>query len=1409
MTHGTELNGQKKSDREHVRNLLGESLSPMEKVLLRTRLGLLSDRFFSFLSSSGRSFDPDAVERPAALLVEFLVSRIRASQDRITELHGLLAEFNTRYFRAVSEREKREHVLQLARRLGASGRRLRGDQEAFRRWFGYDTIVERVNRRISECEYELTFVLNVLGGVGPLALFEAGDPSAQDMLWNGFNLGNVLKDLLVFRGDPRVRIQAFKCLAGCVAALMPEVKKASVDAGTLALIYRSSLDASQHVWIQCEALKLLAVLDTDSFTRVLRQRLTQPGPGDDIFFRRSAVKLLGEHSSVQHELVDLIPAVLKDPSPYVRQGAALTLGSILERNAEICTEEQIVSWIRAAALHDTSAQVRAAMLTELTPARVCRFLEPAVELLSYHFAHEEDSFVLRAGLRSTALLVEGFAEQDRLHEAARLADGVIPSIETLHKTASDLSVRRWAAMARERVLIAVNPEAAKLKRELQEIVKGIKPGRSRRVSRSLIHSVDEELLGRVSAVMSQEDFGLSLRYGMFGPRIVRGDVFGFRFWRFLNELFSPSPDKRQGFKHTIGRKTEGDLRVPSAIVSELSQTKVPGEPLFMPSESGWRPYLPLTDDVLASAKRRHSKRGVKFFTAEGVTELKPPRNLIRRFIASVALTLRFRRYAGLRNWSEDADTKPDSYVRSLERLGFGVSYRGFDSDQGRDTTDPAVPRFFATSFPLIGFETWRRFSEYFVSAYENTLYQLGIFSAGLLVLFAGRHTYLGRAVRKARKSLDLVLGGWGTRGKSGTERLKTALIEALGHGLVAKTTGCEAMFLHAYPFGRTREMFIYRSYDKATIWEHHNIMRLTKELGCRIFLWECMGLNPSFVKILQRQWSIDDYSTITNTYPDHEDIQGPAGINIPEVMTNFIPKGRVLITSEQEMKPVLSAGAQELGTRLVSVGWLEAGLLTPDVLSRFPYEEHPANIALVLALAGELGIEPDFALKEMADRVVPDLGVLKVYPRAKIRGRRLEFVNGMSANERLATLSNWTRMGFDVIHPETHPGVMISTVVNNRADRLARSRVFASILVEDIEADRHFIIGSNVSGLMEFIKEAWKERSQRLSIRPRDDEDGVSPEEKAASVARRLRIPTCRDRIRQRLEAMLRGLDARVAGDRLMSLSNDPEGMLEELKSVVDSEPAAEIVGHVRELITRLQEYEEILSRIRTATPTTLRTIEEEFRELAGRWFMSRFVVMEDYLAGGDRIIDRIRRETPPGILNRVMGIQNIKGTGLDFVYRWVAWEQCHNACVDIRSDNRPEDAERSLSELAAFQDYGLLCEEEVAGTLEIARVKPLFQTERRQAEFALIESNMNQRLTEVKATLGPSRGVTWQRGLIDSIEAFLDAGDAVRRRKTANRIYKDLVAERISHDRAALELKLLNKRQSGGWLAAWLGMRG
>jgi hypothetical protein len=128
-------------------------------------------------------------------------------------------------------------------------------------------------------------------------------------------------------------------------------------------------------------------------------------------------------------------------------------------------------------------------------------------------------------------------------------------------------------------------------------------------------------------------------------------VFGFRWWRWWFEFRHPSPDKRQAFSHTIGRLFDGELHVPSAIMAELAQTKVPGEPLHISTEGGWRPFLPLPDELTSSIELGHIARPFRIFTAEGITTITPPTGW-QRWRANLKLTWYFRHYADKRNWLE-------------------------------------------------------------------------------------------------------------------------------------------------------------------------------------------------------------------------------------------------------------------------------------------------------------------------------------------------------------------------------------------------------------------------------------------------------------------------------------------------------------------------------------------------------------------------------------------------------------------------------------------------------------------------------------------------------------------------------------------------------------------------------------
>ena len=207
--------------------------------------------------------------------------------------------------------------------------------------------------------------------------------------------------------------------------------------------------------------------------------------------------------------------------------------------------------------------------------------------------------------------------------------------------------------------------------------------------------------------------------------------------------------------------------------------------------------------------------------------------------------------------------------------------------------------------------------------------------------------------------------------------------------------------------------------------------------------------------------------------------------------------------------------------------------------------------------------------------------------------------------------------------------------------------------------------------------------------------------------------------------------------------------------------------------------------------------------------FMAKIVPVRDYHMSGENIVRLIAENSPPGLINRVMGMQNIKGTGLDFVYRWQAWEQVKRACLQAR-DADPAIAELGLSTLASFQEYGVLSGAEVRQTIAELQLSGELPQSFTPAQLEAIIVRVNTQLDELNYESrvdgynanGATASSRFSKRFVEIAEAFLDAGDAVRRRRQADAIYKDMIAEQISSQRAALELKKLTMRQKGGWLA-------
>lgn len=1382
-------------------------------------------------------------------LVEYLRARIEEELWLLNSLVSRDADFRKTLSFVVDEAERRQLILAYAAELGATEQQLKDDAAAFERWFGADAIGDRFLKKRGEHEQRLAFALQRFGYVlSQLAVRIANDQESGVALWQRVDGEGMLRDSLRYAGDFRVPLAALQCVHRFLDGLERAQRSLVISDTTHSYLMQATSDPSVATWLQCEAFSVLQLSDPAEAGRVVARRLRTPQNHDDMFVRRHALRLLVDHGGLQQNVDALLEVVSSDPSPFVRQQLAESVWDVpMETGGH---------WIEHLAFVESHPQVRAMLLASALKRAKPEHRIRLLRILPQCFQASEDTFVLRTALHvadewlqrwqaeseSTGDAIDADSAAITEEVAGMYRRSILPPICQLQQNADSLQVRRWAAKTAESIRLQLDPVARKLKETLSGYASETGPGDVRRIPNAVFRGIDETTIGRTLAVMAQRDFGIDLQKTWFGYRLVRGPVFGVRAWRLLYEMTRAATDKRQAFRHTIGRISDAALRAPSQIMGELSLTKVPGEPFMIADEGTWRPYLPLPDDYISALGISWLwNRDVKFFTSEGITTVRSPRTPWGKAWAWFTLTRRFAEFASARNWTESRSAAPNEYTEKLAQIGFKTTFVTYEQQEALASSarnqaandssllDESVTRFFpalfAVGMPDLMVPLWNivlEYGNYFSAAYENNIYHLLFFGLAFGALFLAKHAYSNATYRHARQRIPLSLGGWGTRGKSGTERLKAALIAEMGHGMVSKTTGCEAMFIHSHAFGDQLEIPLFRPYDKATIWEQRDLLRLAARLEPSVFLWECMALTPSYVDVLQRQWTQDDLSTVTNTYPDHEDLQGPAGYNVAQTISGFVPRAAKVITTEQEMRPVVRRSCEEVDTSLRGVGWLESGLITDDVLDRFPYKEHPDNIALVAAMADELGVTYDVSVKAMADHLVPDLGVLKTYPVATIRRRDIEFTNGMSANERFGCLGNWTRLGYDQHHPHDEPQTWISTVVNNRADRVARSRVFASILVNDVSADRHFLIGTNLDGFAGFVREELDTVMASTTLVTGESFDAATAGEMFQATAIRYRQPTEAQHVRDNLELMIRNSLAESDSGRtspdecvaaVLQRWDEPSAVRELLTKQLAAEFVDAIEARQTWQLRALQEYLAFAGKIGQATSDQVTTLDDEYRTLLRTWFERKLVVIESPETTGEQIIERIACETPPGVRNRVMGVQNIKGTGMDFIYRFQAWDACYEACRLVHSRDQRV-IKKGLESLCEFPVLGQLCEQKVKATVEFARTSTQHQQPEYQTMLNEIELKVEASLGAIRSSFGQSTETelasnsAWSDWIVAKTEELLDVNDAARRRQKADTIYRDLGAGRISRQRAVEELRKINKRQKGGWLAAALRAR-
>jgi gamma-polyglutamate synthase len=1568
--------------------LIEQVLPPLQARVRRDRLEPLALRIAEL--TDPRDFaGEDRLGLRLGSLAVLTIRVIALLQLELAELERHVATHVEAYARAKSEAARRNRLELMIDETAPDARSARADRQALSRHLDLDALRERYDERRELLVVAIELGIMVVGPAIEQALV-AEDWDASSSFVHDASLGLysevrtvlaqvepvsfLLNQLSLLRRWPS-RLACLESLETALACLgLPIIPAISaIPAMPPSRGYRSGSpqrgvtdlraglqvianDSSEHEWVQARGIACLRRVDPEAYRACIRRRLAldtsedPEWPKRDFLVRGLIIEQLAAQLEHADEAALLIQAIRRgDPSEFVRIAHAKTLEALaLERPNTFYEFARLLTRVgegpgELPRIHASAclAMVRGLRVASDTKAGE-EIAEVIVERLAATIVGVSHPLIARVACEAAAATCELLAEVPGFGDALRRHAFTL--VGALHTCLADVS---RSASIHEAVSVAIEQIDASLRRDraawtkaLREAVQTVPAGSQRQVPLPSYEGAQpsHDELVRILPMLTRNDWGLDVDEGGGRLLVRRGDHRVTRMWRTLHELRHPAGNKRQAFRHTVGRRLVGRLRAPPGRLDEVTATVVPGERLTIDAEGGWGRHLPLVDDLLGLHWLRGPRRDpVEIASSHGVTSLRLRGRLGRRLWSRWRLNFRYAQLSELRRRALMADEPSERrrFADELrERYGVELEFRAHPSVigerpvpprlralfpglvttagvgriepvtepetetepapirpgaittsgaigvsgasgasgatgvsgviiVGERSPDPARPS--ASLVPLggiglpnvrAGVSDWLRDNlHYFLTLEGNSQEALGLFALGLSGLFLGSGYARRRKIAKARAAIPLSVGGWGTRGKSGTERLKAGLFHALGFRTFSKTTGCEAMFIHSVPLGPQVEIYTFRPYGKATIWEQRNLLVLAAGLKSEVFLWECMALNPEYVDILQRGWMRDDFATITNTYPDHEDIQGPAGIDVATVIGRFVPEGNLVLSSELGFNPVLRDAAKERGAEFLEIGDYEGDLLPDDLLGLFPYSEHPRNIALVTELARQLGIDDELAIVCMADYVYPDLGVLKFYPDVQVRGRTLSFVNGCSANERAGFLNNWKRTGCVELAAAGDPARMVITVVNNRDDRVSRSEVFSRILVNDVAVDAHVLIGTNLAGLQIFVDRALenfaaeqelvdaealvaggaghdraRSRLRALFGRVRGPVDNWWEQLCTllrlglGSLGRRFDPDSAPAELVRTCVAKLRGSEGSHEFESVVGkLASDKElnAALRELHDHSAADPSLihphevgraadydDFLAHLRDRIARVviagrfaAKLEPVLEARNPAALTSFTT------EMTRAWitlFRAQIIIVWDAGATGDQIIDQCARAVPPGVHVTVMGTQNIKGTGLDFIYRWLALDA---VCIGLDKLDSDDEQTRldALRSLDAHSDFGFTDTGMMVKRLPEMTKGSAPEASLRAALRDKADTIHKQKLSKLDSGSGAAAkgGKFWT-----SIEGWIDFMDGAVRYRQSRQLVQDLVDFRVSHNKMAVEMREIYARAKGGWLGKSLAAK-
>ncbi len=1160
-------------------------------------------------------------------------------------------------------------------------------------------------------------------------------------------------------------------------------------------------------FVRRAAIRALKVIDEENAQRIVSHIYASASSKENeesFLLRRILLEYIMKEMHQGEEIVT--NALRRDPSAAVRQKAAMVLLSL---RPQLPLEETIrIS-------RDESAIVRASWTLILNDDTTSDAASNALRCAYWHLPYEKDTSILQASLRALAFWLYSTNSQMAMAISSQLEELSQELIENVSKIGLETHI--WWALVAELADVLSEERLANAFMKLRDLASNTDEGKKFSINLEDMN-VSATEFERIATLVASLDFGLFGRISQQNAKLMRGAKRSFTSWRLLHEIRNPAYDKRQGHSHLTGLKFYGNKWFMPAAMAEITRTRIPGERVYISNFGSWAPQIPGPTEAYNASR---GNKSVIF--APGIRYELTPKNK-RASAARMRILWDFGRIDGIR-FNALRDGSKEAIEEYLDKFSNWSAL-----DISMQSLGDVFERFFKNNLALPFVGVLRELLEsspevgYFTSPVGNEMLHLAIFAGAVGAYMFGRGALRYARIRKWRAELPLCIGGWGSRGKSGTERLKAALFHGLGYQVFSKTTGTQAMFISSIPGLDPMEIPLFRPYEKATIFEQVTVLKQAYNMDAQVFLWECMALNPRYVQILSHDWMRDDFATVTNTYPDHEDIQGPTGYDVANTISLFLPKKSKAVSCEQQMFPVLKLRAAKNGTTLKTVSPALPELLPQEFLRRYPYLEHPLNIALLLTLCNELEIEEDLALVLSADHIVPDIGALKTYPAIDVNTRRLDFSNTMSANERAGFLASFSRLGFDKWDCTDNLNERVVLVVNNRADRPARSHVFAKVIVEDVSVNGVIVIGSAVNEFRELLMHYMDEFLER-NKRP-ISESVESKRLWLAEMFRMIRINpeqatewnkliakwshVSESEVQQRLTACVSSMkemaskavnEAKLSIHLLDSMKKERRACIK--KALEEMAPNwFEDTSHSDEIVSAATEelsiwaLAQVLYETCTSNLKLSDDLAEAIRNLIRQIFYKRVVLIEDTSPTGRHMMLVSANFNPPHTFTHLVGTQNIKGAGLEFVKLWINIETVSQKVQQWKSP----DPYTSNAAFGWLLNFGGFTEFDAPIVME----ELLRRSGGDPNSLSVEESVLYQRLKSVssntKATASKqSKESELLKKLIKNTDNFIDFADSINRRRESDRVMEMLALNILSHREAVQLMDYINGKQAEG----------